>query len=46
MSTVDIELRLTKTGTVFIWEVFLENTHDESRVEAGWAYDPNGNYSS
>ncbi len=37
---IDIELRIQKTGSVFSWEVYLENTNSSSRVANGWDYDP------
>ena len=35
---INVELRLQKTGSVFSWEVFLEDTNSSSRINSGWDY--------
>ena len=41
---IEIELRVEKKGSVFSWEVFLENTNKSSRVEDGWNYNSEKKY--
>ena len=35
---IDIELRIEKVGSVFSWEVFLEDTNKSSRINSGWDF--------
>lgn len=41
---INIELRLKKRGSVFTWEVFLENTNSNSRLGSGWYYNAKTGY--
>jgi len=41
---INIELRLKKRGSVFTWEVFLENTNSNSRIGSGWDYNAKSGY--
>jgi len=40
---IDIELRVSTSGAVLSWEIYLENTNSSSRVD-NWIYDTSSKY--